>query len=53
MGSDSEAGIENNELKLLLITSLKPEVAAANTVDDQFDLDFDLLDPNVQKQVTL
>ena len=23
MGSDSEAGIENNELKLLLITSLK------------------------------
>ena len=50
MGSDSEAGIENNELKSPVdYFSLKPEVAAANTVDDQFDLDFDLLDPNVQK----
>ena len=50
MGSDSEAGIENNELKTPVdYFSLKPEVAAANAVDDQFDLDFDLLDPNVQK----
>ena len=50
MGSDSEAGIENNELKTPVdYFSLKPEVAAANSVDDQFDLDFDLLDPNVQK----
>ena len=50
MGSDSEAGIEDNELKTPVdYFSLKPEVAAANTVDDQFDLDFDLLDPNVQK----
>ena len=50
MGSDSEAGIQNNELKTPIdYFSLKPEVAAANSVDDQFDLDFQLLDPNVQK----
>ena len=50
MNPDSEAGVENNELKAPVdYFSLKPEVAAANTVDDQFDLDFDLLDPNVQK----
>ena len=50
MEEDSEAGTQNNELKSPIdYFSLKPEVAAANSVDDQFDLDFQLLDPNVRK----
>ena len=50
MEEDSEAGTLNNELKTPIdYSSLKPEVAAANSVDDQFDLNFQLLDPNVRK----
>ena len=50
MEEDSEAGTLNNELKAPIdYFSLKPEVAAANSVDDQFDLNFQLLDPNVRK----
>ena len=50
MEEDSEAGTLNNELKSPIdYSSIKPEVAAANSVDDQFDLDFQLLDPNVRK----
>ena len=51
MNPDSEAGVENNELKAPVdYFSLKPEVATGlPTADLDFGLDFDLLDPNVQK----
>ena len=50
MDPDSEAGTQNNELKPPVdYFSLKPEVAATNFAFEAFDLDFDLLDPNIQK----
>ncbi len=50
MDIGSESGIKDNELRSPVdYFSLKPQVATANPNNNQFDLDSDLLDPNVQK----